>query len=33
VTATVPTGAKTGKIIILTPGGTAISSATFTVTP
>jgi uncharacterized repeat protein (TIGR03803 family) len=33
VTATVPTGAKTGKIIILTPGGTAISTATFTVTP
>jgi large repetitive protein len=33
VTATVPTGAKTGKTIILTPGGTATSAATFTVTP
>jgi uncharacterized repeat protein (TIGR03803 family) len=32
VTATVPTGAKTGKIVITTPGGTATSSGTFTVT-
>ncbi len=31
VTATVPTGAKTGKIKITTPGGTATSSGTFTV--
>ena len=31
VTATVPTGAKTGKIKITTAGGTATSSATFTV--
>jgi len=33
VTATVPTGAITGKIAITTAGGTASSSATFTVTP
>jgi len=33
VTATVPDGAKTGKIGIQTQGGTAISSAIFTVTP
>ena len=33
VTAIVPTGAKTGKISIVTPGGTAVSSQTFTVTP
>ena len=33
VTATVPTGAKTGKIAITTAGGTATSSSTFTVTP
>jgi uncharacterized repeat protein (TIGR03803 family) len=33
VTATVPIGAKTGKIAITTPGGTATSSGTFTVTP
>jgi len=32
VTATVPSGAKTGKITITTPGGTATSSGTFTVT-
>jgi hypothetical protein len=33
VTATVPSGAKTGHIAITTPGGTAVSSGTFTVTP
>ena len=32
VTATVPTGAKTGKIAITTPGGTAVSGGIFTVT-
>ena len=32
VTATVPTGAVTGKIAITTPAGTAISSGIFTVT-
>jgi uncharacterized repeat protein (TIGR03803 family) len=33
VTATVPTGAVTGKIAITTAGGTATSAAVFTVTP
>ena len=32
VTATVPAGAKTGKIVITTPGGTASSTTSFTVT-
>jgi uncharacterized repeat protein (TIGR03803 family) len=32
VKGTVPTGAKTGKIVITTPGGTATSSGVFTVT-
>ena len=32
ITATVPTGAKTGKIGVATPGGTATSTGTFTVT-
>ena len=32
VKATVPTGAKTGKIVITTPGGTATSPGVFTVT-
>ncbi|HET6177360.1 MAG TPA: choice-of-anchor tandem repeat GloVer-containing protein [Candidatus Sulfotelmatobacter sp.] len=33
VTATVPTGAKTGNIVIATAGGSAASSAIFTVSP
>jgi len=33
ITATLPTGAKTGKIAVTTPGGTASSKAIFTVTP
>jgi uncharacterized repeat protein (TIGR03803 family) len=33
VTFTVPTGAKTGKVVLTSPGGQANSSAVFTVTP
>jgi uncharacterized repeat protein (TIGR03803 family) len=33
ITATVPTGAKTGKIQVTTSGGTATSATSFTVTP
>jgi hypothetical protein len=33
VTATVPMVAKTGKIVVTTPGGTAKSPTSFTVTP
>ena len=33
VTATVPTGAKTGRIAVTTPGGSASSATIFTVTP
>ncbi|MGH9499339.1 MAG: choice-of-anchor tandem repeat GloVer-containing protein [Terriglobales bacterium] len=33
VTATVPAGAKTGRVGVKTPGGLGISSGTFTVTP
>lgn len=31
ITATVPAGAKTGRIVVVTPGGTATSTGTFTV--
>jgi hypothetical protein len=31
ITATVPTSAKTGRISVTTPGGTALSVGTFTV--
>ena len=31
ITATVPTGATTGKVALVTKGGSAISSGTFTV--
>ncbi len=31
ITATVPTGAVTGKIQVTTPGGTAVSGTVFTV--
>jgi uncharacterized repeat protein (TIGR03803 family) len=33
LTFTVPTGAKTGKVVVTTPGGKATGSAVFTVTP
>jgi uncharacterized repeat protein (TIGR03803 family) len=33
ITATVHAGAKTGKVVVTTPGGTATSATTFTVTP
>lgn len=33
VTATVPTGAKTGRVAVSSPGGTATSPSNFTVTP
>jgi uncharacterized repeat protein (TIGR03803 family) len=33
ITTTVPTGAKTGKVAVTTPGGAASSPTTFTVTP
>jgi uncharacterized protein (TIGR03437 family) len=31
ITATVPTGAVTGPIVVTTPGGTTVSTTTFTV--
>jgi uncharacterized protein (TIGR03437 family) len=33
ITAAVPAGAKTGKVVVTTAGGAATSAATFTVTP
>ena len=33
ITASVPSGAKTGKIAVTTAGGSASSKSTFTVTP
>jgi hypothetical protein len=33
VTFTVPTGAKTGKVVLTTAGGKATSGAVYTVTP
>jgi hypothetical protein len=33
ITASVPSGAVTGKVSVTTPGGTAMSRAVFTVTP
>ncbi|HUH62038.1 MAG TPA: IPT/TIG domain-containing protein, partial [Terracidiphilus sp.] len=33
LTTKIPTGAKTGKIVITTPGGKVTSSNSFTVTP
>jgi len=33
ITATVPAGATTGKISVITPGGTGVSTDSFTVTP
>jgi hypothetical protein len=33
IATTVPTGAKTGKVAVTTPGGAASSPTTFTVTP
>jgi uncharacterized protein (TIGR03437 family) len=33
ITVVVPSGATNGKLTVRTPGGTAVSAATFTVTP